>query len=63
MERPGFGFANDQAIAGTRSDIKMIEDEWPDERLVDAYKATGGESGDAEADALRAEIERRGLDV
>jgi hypothetical protein len=41
----------------------MIEDEWPDERLVDTYKATGGESGNAEADALLAEIARRRLDV
>jgi len=34
-----------------------------DEFLVRAYERTSGEQGDAEADALSAEIERRGLDV
>jgi len=61
MERPGFGAANDAAIADARSDIGAIEEAWPDERLIAAHRATTGEAGDAEADALRAEIERRGL--
>lgn len=63
MERPGFGFANDQAIAGTRSDIRMIEGEWPDERLLAAHEAAAATHDDAEADALLAEIRHRGLDA
>ena len=34
-----------------------------DADLLAAYQRTTGEEGDAEADALCAEIERRGLDV
>lgn len=34
-----------------------------DRVLVAAYQRTTGEPGDAEADALLAEIERRGLDL
>lgn len=34
-----------------------------DEFLLRAYQRTTGEPGDPEADALLAEIERRGLDV
>lgn len=34
-----------------------------DRALIAAYQATGGEPGDAIADALLAEIERRGLDL
>ena len=34
-----------------------------DEELCAAYQRTSGEPGDAEADALLAEIQRRGLDV
>lgn len=37
--------------------------ELSDERLIEAYQSTSGEPGDAEADALLAEIERRGLEV
>jgi hypothetical protein len=37
--------------------------EWTDKQVLDAYQLTGGEPGDAEADALAAEIERRGLVV
>lgn len=33
-----------------------------DAELVAAYLATNGEPGDHEADALSAELERRGLD-
>ena len=35
----------------------------PDDFLVRAYKRTSGEQGNVEADALSAEIKRRGLDV
>lgn len=34
-----------------------------DAELCRAYQATSGEPGDAEADALLAEVERRGLDT
>jgi hypothetical protein len=34
-----------------------------DEALLRAYQLTDGEPGSSEADALLAEIERRGLDV
>ena len=34
-----------------------------DEFLLRAYERTSGQCGNAEADALLAEIERRGLDV
>ena len=34
-----------------------------DDFLVRAYERTSSEQGDAEADALSAEIKRRGLDV
>lgn len=34
-----------------------------DADLLAAYQRTDGESGNAEADALAAEIERRGLDI
>ncbi|SFP55589.1 hypothetical protein [Sphingomonas rubra] len=61
MERPGLGFANDQAIAGTRSAIRMIEQAWPDERLQAAHAAAIGQGEMAERDALLAEIEHRGL--
>jgi hypothetical protein len=33
-----------------------------DTELLAAYQRTSGEPGDAEADALLAEIERRGVD-
>ena len=34
-----------------------------DDELVDAYERTGGEPGDEIAEALLAEIQKRGLDV
>ena len=34
-----------------------------DADLLAAYQRTNGEPGDAEADALLSEIERRGLDI
>ena len=37
--------------------------ELSDADLVAAYQRTDGEPGNAEADALAAEIERRGLDI
>jgi hypothetical protein len=40
----------------------MTED-LSDADLLAAYQRTNGEPGNAEADALLAEIERRGLDV
>lgn len=36
---------------------------WEDRDLLNAYKRTAGEPGDPEAEALIAEIERRGLDI
>jgi len=61
MERPGFGPSDDQVIADARSAIGTIEDEWSDDRLVQAYRATDGRPGNVEVDALKAEIERRRL--
>lgn len=37
--------------------------ETPDVELVRAYRCVNGEQGNPEADALLAEIERRGLDL
>ena len=37
--------------------------QWTDKQLCDAYQLTQGEHGDPEADALAAEIERRGIDL
>jgi hypothetical protein len=63
MERPGPTADDSEAIATCRADIARIEEAWPDRRLLDDYARGSGESGDAEADALRSEIERRGLAV
>lgn len=45
----------------------MVEADDPksmtDDELLSAYAETSGEAGDPIADALLAEIERRGLDV
>ena len=37
--------------------------EWPSGDVLKAYQLTGGEHGAPEADALLAEIERRGLNA
>lgn len=63
MERPGFGAADDQAIAAAKGGIDAIADAWPDKKLIDAYEATSVEVGNAEADALLAEIKWRNLDL
>lgn len=62
MKRPGFGAADDQAISVAKSDIDAIVDAWPDEKLIDASRESSGEGGDAEADALLAEIKWRNLE-
>ena len=63
MERPGFVTDDGEAIASCRADIHAIEAAWSDDRLVDAYGRSSRESGDAEADALSAELRQRGLEA
>lgn len=49
-------------IRWTTTDPAILE-LWTDKQLLDAYQQTSGEPGDAEADALLAEIQRRDLDI
>ncbi len=63
MEQPGPTADDSEAISSCRADIGAIEAAWPDDRLIAAYERSSREAGDAEADALSAELRQRGLDA
>lgn len=52
-----------QQIEYQRAAVADVEERLPSADLLRAYQRTDGEPGNPEADALLAEIERRGLDV
>lgn len=60
---PGADSGDGTSITETRAEIAGIEAKWSNADLLRAYQRTDGEPGDPEADALLAEIERRGLDT
>ncbi|RYF22087.1 MAG: hypothetical protein EOO77_04785 [Oxalobacteraceae bacterium] len=51
------------AIVGFQQEIIAVIAEASDAELIAAYKHTDGENDELEAEALRAEIERRNLDI
>jgi hypothetical protein len=51
------------AIADAQAEIASIEAKWSDADLLATYRQTARHPGDAEGDALLAEIERRRLDT
>jgi len=61
------GFDDADTTDDTRAFFKRaasaIEAAWPDDRLLRAYQETDGAPGNAEADAILAEIRHRDLDV
>ena len=63
MLRPGFSQDDEAVVAACRADIEAIEQDWPDQRLIDAHREGEGAPGDLEVDAVLAEIRRRDLDV
>ena len=52
-----------EAETECREQIAAIEGAWPDERLIEAYRATDQQLGNVEADALAAEIAVRNLSL
>ena len=65
IEQKSGGNADGGSEAGAecREQIAAIEDAWPDERLIEAYRATDQQPGDVDTDALAAEIAVRHLSV
>jgi len=62
MIRVGGAEADAVAIADAESEIASIEGKWSDADLLATYRQTVRHPGDAEGDALLAEIGRRRLD-
>jgi len=55
------GGEGDGAEADCRAQIRTIEEAWPDDRLLDAYRATDRQAGNVATDALAAELAVRDL--
>ena len=63
MVRIGGADEDAAAIADAQAEIASIEAKWSDADLLATYRQIARHPGDAEGDALLAEIERRRLDT
>jgi len=52
-----------EAETECREQIAAIEGAWPDDRLIEAYRATDQQPGDVDTDALAAEVAVRNLSI